>query len=84
MKTFAATDASRQLGSILDAVQHEPVVIRQQDRDVAVVLSMSEYERLRKGNARAFLELRNEAAGQAAASGLTEKKLAALLTRDEV
>ncbi|MFZ0795450.1 MAG: type II toxin-antitoxin system Phd/YefM family antitoxin [Candidatus Korobacteraceae bacterium] len=84
MKTFAAADASRQLGSILDAVQHEPIVIRQEDRDVAVVLSMSEYERLRTGNGRAFLDLRNEVAAQAAANGLTEKELAALLTRDEV
>jgi prevent-host-death family protein len=83
MKTIAATEASSRLGSILDAAQREPVVIRKEDRDVAVVLSMSEYERMRTGNAQAFLDLRNEIAAQAAANGLTEERLADLLTRDE-
>jgi PHD/YefM family antitoxin component YafN of YafNO toxin-antitoxin module len=34
------------LGAILDEAQRRPVVIRRQDRDIAVVLSMAEYERL--------------------------------------
>ena len=83
MKTIGAKEANNRLGSILDEVQREPVVIREQDRDVAVVLSMSEYERLRTGIVRAFLDLRNEVAAQAAANGLTEERLADLLTRDE-
>lgn len=84
MKTIAATETSNRLGSILEAAQREPVVIRQEDRDVAVVMSMSEYERLRTGNAQAFLDLRNEIAAQAAASGLTDERLADLLTHDGV
>jgi hypothetical protein len=58
-------------------------VIRRQDRDIAVVLSMADYERLRTGNIRAFLDLRNEVAAQAAASGLTEKRLAKILNARE-
>ena len=58
-------------------------MIRRQDRDIAVVLSMAEYERLRSGNVRAFLDLRNEVAAQAATAGLTDKKLAELLTGDD-
>lgn len=46
MKTVPATDAKNRLGALLDDAQHEPIVIRRQDRDIAVVLSMAEYERL--------------------------------------
>lgn len=83
MKTVAATEAKNRLGAILDDAQREPVVIRRQDRDIAVVISMAEYERLRSGNVQAFLDLRNEAAAQAAANGLTEERLAEILTVDE-
>jgi len=83
MKSVPATEAKNRLGAILDEAQREPIVIRRQDRDIAVVLSMADYERLRTGNIRAFLDLRNEVAAQAAASGLTEKRLAKLLNARE-
>ena len=79
MKTVAATEAKNRLGAILDDAQREPVVIQLQDRDIAVVISMAEYERLRSGNVQAFLELRNEIAAQAAANGLTEQRLAEIV-----
>ena len=79
MKSVAATEAKNRLGAILDEAQREPIVIRRQDRDIAVVMSMADYERLKSGNVRAFLELRNEVAAQAAAVGLTEDRLAKLL-----
>lgn len=83
MKTVPATEAKNRLGAILDEAQREPIVIRRQDRDIAVVLSMADYERLRSGNVRAFLDLRNEVAARAAAAGLTEEKLATLLSGDD-
>ena len=79
MKTVAATEAKNRLGAILDDAQREPVVIRRQDRDIAVVLSMTDYERLRTGNIRAFLELRDQVAADARAKGLTAKRLKKLL-----
>ena len=82
MKTVAATDAKNRLGAILDEAQRQPVVIRRQDRDIAVVLSMADYERLRTGNIQAFLDLRKEVAKQAAAKGLTDKRLSKLLADD--
>jgi PHD/YefM family antitoxin component YafN of YafNO toxin-antitoxin module len=82
MKTVAATEAKNRFGAILDDAQREPNVIRRQDRDIAVVLSMPDYERLRTGNIRAFLDLRNEVAAEAAAKGLTEERLAKVLTVD--
>lgn len=83
MKRVAATEAKNRLGAILDEAQREPIVIRRQNRDIVVVLSMADYERLRAGNIQAFLDLRNEVAAQAVASGLTGKRLAKLLTADE-
>jgi prevent-host-death family protein len=83
MKSVAATDAKNRLGAILDEAQREPIVIRRQDRDIAVVLSMADYERLRAGNIQAFLELRKQVSDEAAASGLTEKRLNELLADDD-
>jgi prevent-host-death family protein len=83
MKTVAVTDAQIRLDAILDEAQREPVVIRSEDRDVAVVLSMAEYERLRTGNVQAFLDLRNEIAADAAARGLTDERLAEIFSGDD-
>jgi prevent-host-death family protein len=82
MKSVAATEAKNRLGAILDEAQREPVVIRRQDRDIAVVLSMADYERLCAGNIQAFLELRKQVAADAAANGLTEERLNELLADD--
>lgn len=81
MKTVAATEAKNRLGAILDAAQREPIVIRRQDRDIAVVLSMTDYERLRSANVTAFVEVRNQVAAEAREAGLTAERLEALLTR---
>jgi prevent-host-death family protein len=82
MKTIPATEAKNRLGAILDAAQREPIVIRRQDRDVAVLLSMADYERLRAANVAALLELRDQVAAEAAAAGLTEERLAEILNDD--
>lgn len=82
MKRVPATEAKNRLGAILDAAQREPVVIRRQDRDIAVVISMADYERLRGGSIQAFLELRKQVASEAAANGLTARKLSKLLADD--
>ena len=77
MKIVAATEAKNRFGAVLDDAQRGPVVIRKQDRDVAVVLSMAEYERIRGGNIRDFLELRNEVAAPAAARGQRRRRKSA-------
>jgi len=79
MKKVAATEAKNRLGAILDDAQREPIVIQRQERDVAVVISMADFERLRSANLQAFFEARNELAAEAKRHGLTEKKLKALL-----
>ena len=41
---------------------------------------MADYERRRSGNVQAFLGLRNEVSAEARAHGLTDERLAELLT----
>ena len=80
---FTLLRPRRPVAGAIDEAQHEPIVIRRQDRDIAVVLSMADYERLRTGNIQAFLDLRREIAADAAAQGLTDERLAELLTADD-
>lgn len=83
MRKVAATEAKNRLGAILDEAQREPIVIQRQDRDVAVVLSMALFERMRSSNVRAFLDARTTLADQAKAKGLTYKRLQELLADDK-
>jgi prevent-host-death family protein len=82
MRYVSATDAKQRLAALLDAAQREPVVIRRQRRDVAVVLSAEEYDRLRGLNIAELQAFCDRVADKAAARGLTEKKLAPLLAKD--
>ena len=79
MKRVAATEAKNRLGAILDDAQREPIVIERQGREVAVVISMADFDRIRMGNVKALLESSREIAAEAKRNGLTEKKLTALL-----
>ena len=79
MRTISATEA-KQVGALLDSAQREPVVIRRQKRDIAVVLSPQEYDRLRAINTDEFERFCDQVGAQAAKAGLTETKLAEILT----
>jgi prevent-host-death family protein len=83
MKKVAATEAKNRLGALIDDAQREPVIIQRQERDVAVLVSMRDFERLRQMNVNAFLEARDAVAAEAKRRGLTEKKLAALLADED-
>ena len=54
MRTLSATEAKQGLAGLLDVAAREPVIIRRQKRNVAVVLSMQEYERLTRLNVSEF------------------------------
>ena len=75
MRSISATEAKQNLGALLDTVQHEPVVIRRQKRDVAVVLSPREYDRLRAVNVAEFDRFCDRIGDPATEAGLTEAKL---------
>jgi prevent-host-death family protein len=80
MRHVWATDAKQAFSAVLDAAQREPVVIRRQRRDVAVVLSVREYEKLTALNIDEFQRFCDRIGKRAAASGMTEDRLAEILS----
>jgi antitoxin Phd len=79
MPKVSATYAKQNFAAILDQAQREPVRIQRHDRDVAVILSAAEYERICRDRWAEFNRLSAIAAEQAKANGLTESTLADLL-----
>jgi prevent-host-death family protein len=83
MRQFSATEAKQRLAELLDAAQREPVVIRRQKRDVAVVMSPQQYDRLRGLNLAELDRLAQRVSARAKRRGLTEEKLEKLLADED-
>ena len=83
MRHISATDAKQRLAALLNAAQRESIVIRRQNREIAVVLSPAEYDRLRGLNVAEFQAFCDRAGRKTVERGLTEKKLAQLLANDD-
>lgn len=79
MRTITATEAKQGLAGVIEAASREPVVIRRQKRDVAVVLSMQEYERLARLNVAEFQRFCDRIGLAAKDVGMTEEKLTEFL-----
>jgi len=79
MQYVSATEAKQKLAAIMDAAQTEPVMIKRQNREVAVLLSPKEYDRLRGLNIKDFEQFCDQVGKKADDMGLTEKKLDELL-----
>ncbi|MGB8062989.1 MAG: type II toxin-antitoxin system Phd/YefM family antitoxin [Candidatus Sulfotelmatobacter sp.] len=79
MKTVSATEAKQRFAAIIDAAQREPVRIRRQNRDVAIVMSSEEYDRIRGANIDELDRLCERVSRQASERGLTDEILAELL-----
>jgi prevent-host-death family protein len=82
MKSIDETEAQARLDEILEEAQRQPIVIRQQGIDTAVVLSIAEYEHLRGDAIQAFLEFRKDVARETTEAGLTEEGIAGMLSED--
>ncbi len=76
---ISATEAKQKFAALLDAAQRGPVRIRRHDREVAVLISAEQFERLSGDRWAEFNRLSAIAAEQAKANGLTEEILAEIL-----
>jgi prevent-host-death family protein len=81
MQYVSASDAQKRLAAILNAAQREPVMIRRQKRDVAVVLSVQEFERVCGLNREEFQRFCDRLGKGATDRGLTENKLIEILAK---
>ena len=82
MKSIDEAEARARLDEILDEAQRQSIVIRRQGREIAIVLSVPQYERLRAAAVSDLLDLRNSIAREASAARLTEDRLSELLNGD--
>lgn len=81
MKTISASDAKQRFAALIDAAQREPIRVRRQNRDVLVVMSPEDYDRMRGASVAELDRLCERVSQQAAERGLTDKVLANLLKK---
>ena len=79
MRYVTASEAKQRFAAVIDAVQREPVTVRRQSREVAVLLSPADYKRLTNANVEEFRRFCDRVSRTARARGMTEESLAKLL-----
>ncbi|MGA9069128.1 MAG: type II toxin-antitoxin system Phd/YefM family antitoxin [Terracidiphilus sp.] len=79
MQTVSATYAKQNFAAVLDLSQREPVQIRRHERDIAVVVSIEDYETLRQFRVQELIRLSEENGRYAESQGMTDELLEQLL-----
>jgi prevent-host-death family protein len=79
MTSVSATQAKQQFAALLDAAQRGPVRIQRHERDVAVLVSAEEWEKVHKMRVEELIRLSEENGRYAESQGMTDELLAELL-----
>ena len=79
MRYVSVSEAKRSFAALLDTVQREPVTIRRQNREVAIVISPTDFRRLTNHNVEEFQRFCDRVSARAKNQGLTQEKLDAVL-----
>lgn len=79
MLTMTSTEAKQNFGAFLDAGSRDVVIVKRQNREVGAFIPMSDLEKLRKIRAQELEAAAQKLRDEAAANGLTEEKLQAIL-----
>jgi prevent-host-death family protein len=82
MTTVSATHAKQNFAAMLDQSQREPVRIQRHERDIAVLVSAEEYDRIRRLRAQELIRLSEETSRYAESQGMTDELLEQLLADD--
>jgi prevent-host-death family protein len=83
MPTVSATHAKQNFAAMLDQSQREPVRIQRHERDVAVLVSAEEWEKVHKMRVDEFIRFTEETGRYAASKGMTDELLEQLLADEE-
>jgi hypothetical protein len=83
MRSMTVKEARDSFDRMLEARRREGVVLRDDEPNVAMILSPEEYARFRQWRSEGLLKAMNDLAAEAAANGLTEEKLAKLLKQSD-
>ncbi|MDR3751708.1 MAG: type II toxin-antitoxin system Phd/YefM family antitoxin [Terracidiphilus sp.] len=79
MPTVSATHAKQNFAAMVDAAQREPVRIQRHEREVAVLVSAEEYEKIRQMRVQELLRFTEETSRYAESQGMTDGLLEQLL-----
>lgn len=83
MQYLSSTEAKETFGAVVAKAQQEPVIICNQNREVAILLSMQDYEQMKQLNLKQFQQFRERMGRIAQECGLTEDKLNEMLSEHE-
>jgi prevent-host-death family protein len=79
MSTVSATHAKQNFAAMIEAAQRGPVRIQRHERDVAVLVSAEEYERIHQIRVQELLRFTEETSRYAESQGMTDELLEQLL-----
>jgi prevent-host-death family protein len=83
MPTVSATHAKQNFAAVLDQAQREPVRIQRHERDVAVLVSAAEWEKIHRMRVAELIRFTEESGRYAESKGMTDELLEQLLADEE-